>query len=366
MKKGNSYFLNTIDWYIIRKIIATFFVAIILISLVIIIIDLGTKLDDFIKNNAPIKSIFLDYYLNIIPRYANMFGHLFFFISVVFVTSKLTSNSETVAILCSGISFARLLRPFIACAVVVGILGLYLSNILIPSVNVKIYQFEQMYYKNKFVNNFIDIHIQTDNATQIYVHHFDNNNASGFMFTKETFDNERMKEKIYADMILFDSATQKWNMINYSVREVDGKNEQLTWGDRKEIDLTGLLPNDFNKILRIEQLNFNELNHAIERETVKGSSVVRDLRVEKYQRLFNPIAYIILTLIGVSLSCKKTRGGTGLNLALGIGLAFSLILLMKIFNSFAINGNLLPILASIIPLVIYTLIAILLLKNAPK
>ncbi len=132
------------------------------------------------------------------------------------------------------------------------------------------------------------------------------------------------------------------------------------------LNLNGVLPNDFNKILKVDQLNFTELNQTIETERLKGSGKERDLYIEKYQRLFNPLAYIILTIIGVTLSCKKTRGGTGLNLAVGIGLAFSLILLMKVFNAFATNGTLAPILAPIIPLVLYTAIALYLLKIAPK
>ncbi len=366
MSKGKSYFLNTIDWYIIKKIFATFFVAIALLSFVIIVLDLSTKLDDFIEHNAPISAVIFDYYLNLIPHYANMFGHLFFFIAVVYVTSKLTSRSETIAILCSGIPFKRFLRPFLISGIVIGLFGLYLSNFLIPQVNVNIYNFEQQYYRNKFINAHVDIHIQTTDSTQVYVHHYNNYTSQGYMFTQEVFKDNRVKEKIYANLIVFDSISKKWRVYDYNVRQIDRKTETLHFADDTILTLNGLEPKDFNKILKVEQLNFNQLNATIERERMKGTSMVRDLLIEKYQRLFNPIAYLILTIIGVTLSCKKTRGGTGLNLALGIGLAFSLILLMKVFNASATNGTLLPILAPLIPIGLYTLTALYLLRIAPK
>ncbi|MBQ7985428.1 MAG: LptF/LptG family permease [Bacteroidales bacterium] len=358
--------LNIIDFYIIRKILTTFFIAIMLISFIIIIIDLSFKLDDYIDHHAPVKAIVFNYYLNTIPHYFDLYGYLFFFISVVFVTSNLTSKSETVAILCGGISFGRFLRPFIISSVFIGLLSLIISNFLIPHVNISLYEFDQKYYRNKYVNSFVDIHIQSTDSTQVYVHHFDNKTNTGFLFTKETFANNRIKEKVYADIINYDTAKREWVMTNYSVRHINGKNENLTFGISSKIDINGLEPNDFNKILKADQLNFNQLNRAIDRERMKGSSAVRDLLIIKYQRLLTPIAYIILTLIGVSLSCKKTRGGTGLYIAAGIALAFSLILLMKIFNVFATNGSLPPFLAPLIPLLIFTFTAIYLTKIAPK
>ncbi|MGP1515058.1 MAG: LptF/LptG family permease [Bacteroidales bacterium] len=358
--------MRKIDWYIIKKIFGTFIIAIALLSFVIVIFDLSTKLDDFIDHNAPMSAVIFEYYLNVVPHYVNMLGYLFFFIAVVFVTSRLTARSEVIAILCGGISFKRLLRPFLISSIVLGIFGLYLSNFLIPHVNINIYNFEQKYYRDKFNNAFIDIHIQTTDSTQVYVHHYNNYLSQGYMFTQETFLKNQIREKIYADMISFDSIHKTWHAYNYNVRTLDKEKEQLVFSHDTMLTLNKLEPKDFNKILKIDQLNFNGLNQTIKRERMKGTSMVRDLYTEKYQRLFNPFAYIILTIIGVTLSCKKTRGGTGFNLAMGIALAFSLILLMKIFNSAAINGSLAPILAPLIPLSLYTIIALYLLKIAPK
>ncbi|MDO5760060.1 MAG: LptF/LptG family permease [Bacteroidota bacterium] len=363
---GKSYFLNKIDWYIIKKVLATFFVSIILIDFVIIIIDLSFKIDDFIDRQAPLKSVFIDYYLNLAPYFTNQFGHLFFFISIVFVTSRLTLRSEIVAILASGISFKRLLRPYIVSAIFVGLFMLYLSNFLIPQLNVVRYEFERKYYRNKYTNMQTNIHIQTNKNTQVYVLSYNNENNVGYLYSQETFDKNSIIKKITADEARYDSVKKDWVLYNYTLRTIDGKQEQLSKGNTMRIN-NGLKPLDFNnKLFKVDVLDYFELNKAIERERMKGSNLVQGLLIEKNQRLFNPIAFIILTIIGVTLSCKKKRGGMGANLALAIALAFILILLMKIMVASALNGNLPPILGEAIPLFLFSIVAIILVKKAPK
>ena len=366
MKKGKSYFLNTIDWYIIKKVLATFLVSILLIDLVIIIIDLSFKIDDFIDHQAPFKAIIFDYYLNLAPFYTNQFGHLFFFISIVFVTSRLTTRSEIISILAAGISFRRLLRPYIVSAIFVGVIMLYLSNFLIPQLNVKRYDFEQNYYRNKYTNFQNNIHIQNASNKQVYVQRYDNETNTGYLFSEETFKDKKIIQKITAEEAKYDSISNDWLLINYTIRTIDNKKENLERGSTTKLH-TGLKPLDFNtKLFKVDVLDFNELNKTIDRETMKGSNKVAELLIEKYQRLFNPIAFIILTIIGVTLSCKKKRGGMGANLALGIALAFVLILLMKVMVASATNGNLPPILGVTIPLIIFSFIAVFLIKKAPK
>lgn len=367
MKNRKKYFVaNILDVYITKKLLATFFVAVALISMIIIVFDLSEKLDDFISNQAPIKGLIFDYYLNFIPHFLNMFGYLFFFISVVFICSQLASRSETVAILSSGISFTRFLRPFIVCAIFVGMLNLWLSNVLIPKVNVPKLEFEKTYYRNPYHNQFYNIHIQTAKDKQVYVQHYNNTTATGFKFTLETFDNKQICEKISADRIIYDSIAKDWVMENYHIRKIDGLKEMIETGESKHLDID-LQPNDFNlNQIKTEVLDYKQLNEVIGREKLRGSSVVTELEVEKYQRLLNPFAYIILTVIGVSLSSEKKRGGMGLNLAFGIMLAFSLIMLMKMTQVFATNANLPAILAVALPLLLYSVIAIVLIKKAPK
>ncbi len=361
-----SHFLNTIDWYVIKKVLATFLVSIVLIDIVIIIIDLSFKIDDFIDRQAPLKAVLIDYYLNLAPFYTNQFGHLFFFISIVFVTSRLTMRSEIVAILASGVSFKRLLRPYIVSAVFVGVIMLYLSNFLIPQLNVVRYQFEQTYYRNKYTNFQNNIHIQSAKNKQVYVRSYDNETNVGYFFCEETFNKNTITKKITAEQTKYDSLQNNWILYNYTVRDIEGKHENMRKGYTMRIE-TGLKPLDFNaKLFKTDVLDFFQLNKAIERERMKGSKTVADLLIEKYQRLFNPIAFIILTVIGVSLSCKKKRGGMGANLALAIALAFILIMLMKIMVASSTNGNLPPIWGVLLPLLLFGLIALFLIKKAPK
>lgn len=368
MKLGKKKygFLSILDIYIIKKLLLTFVLAIFLIIMIAIIFDLSERLDDFISNNAPIKGLIFDYYLNFIPHFANLFGHLFFFIAVVFVCSKLAANSEIIAVLSSGISFKRMLRPFVLTAIFVGLVNLWLSNVLIPKVNIPRLEFEKVYYRNPYSNQFYNIHLQPKIGEQVYVQHFSNKNNTAHKFTQEIIKDGQITKKTYADRIVFDSSTMDWVMLNYHIRDIKEKEEKIEKGEQKHIDI-GILPNEFNlNQIKVEVLDYKQLNESIAREELKGNSVVTELKIEKYQRLLNPFAYIILTIIGVALSSHKKRGGIGLNLAIGIILAFSLIMMMKLTNVFATNSSLSPFFATAVPLLIYAVIAFILVKKTPK
>ena len=366
LRKKKFGFLSILDVYIIKKLLLTFFLAIFLIIMIAIIFDLSERLDDFISNNAPIKGLIFDYYLNFIPHFANLFGHLFFFIAVVFVCSKLASNSEIIAVLSSGINFKRMLRPFVLTAIFVGLVNLWLSNVLIPKVNIPRLEFEKVYYRNPYSNQFYNIHLQPKQNEQIYVQHFSNKTNKAYKFTQEIISNGEITKKTYADYIVFDSSSMDWIMSNYHIRHIDGINERIEKGEEKHINI-GVMPNEFNlNQIKVEVLDYKQLNSAIKREELKGNSVVTELKIEKFQRLLNPFAYIILTIIGVALSSHKKRGGIGLNLAIGIILAFSLIMMMKLTNVFATNSSLPAVLAVAVPLFIYALVAIILVKRTPK
>ena len=368
MKLGKKKygFLSILDIYIIKKLLLTFVLAIFLIIMIAIIFDLSERLDDFISNNAPIKGLIFDYYLNFIPHFANLFGHLFFFIAVVFVCSKLAANSEIIAVLSSGISFKRMLRPFILTAIFVGVVNLWLSNVLIPKVNIPRLEFEKVYYRNPYSNQFYNIHLQPKIGEQVYVQHFTNKNNTAYKFTQEIIKDGQITKKTYAERIVFDSSAMDWIMLNYHIREIKDKEEKIEKGEQKHIDI-GILPNEFNlNQIKVEVLDYKQLNESIEREELKGNSVVTELKIEKYQRLLNPFAYIILTVIGVALSSHKKRGGIGLNLAIGIILAFSLIMMMKLTNVFATNSSLSPFFATAVPLLIYAVIAFILVRKTPK
>ncbi len=357
---------NKLDKYIIKQLLATFFLAIGLIILIVIVFDVSEKLDDFLEKKAPIHEIIFTYYVNFIPYFVNLFGHLFFFISVIFLTSKMASRTEIVAILSSGISFRRFLRPFLISSILIALLNVYLTNILIPQVNKPRIEFEKLYWRNPYKNQQYNIHIQLDPKNQVYVQSFNNTNSTGYRFTKETFNSVGVSKKITAQNIIYDSIKRNWTLNDFSIRTIDGLHEKLITGDKMVMDI-GMKPNDFNiNAAKVETMTFSELNSFIEKERIRGSKNVNSYLLEKYQRLFNPLAFIVLTLIGVSLSSRKTRGGTGIHLALGITLAFSFIMMMKIASVFSTKGNLPPLISVLIPIFVYTLIGIYLFKKAPK
>ena len=366
MTKNNKTTLGILDWYIIRMLLSTFIVAIMLIVFVVIMFDLTQKLDAFIQNKAPLSQIIFNYYLNYIPYFVNMFGYLFFFIAVVFVTSKLASRTEIIAILNGGVSFARLLRPFIITASFVAVMNLGLTNIVLPKINATRLNFEKTYYRNPYRNNLSNIHIQKQKDTYLYVQRFDNFLNIGYRFTQEKFSGNSMTQKLYADVITYDTVTRLWKMENWINRTINGKYETMERGFNKTIDLK-IIPEDFNiGTIKPEEMDHAQLEAAIVKEKLRGSKLIRVLLVEKYQRLINPAAYIVLTIIGVSLSCRKARGGMGLHIAIGIALAFAFIIVMKATTVMATQSDLHPSLSIGIPIIIFSFISIFLARKAPK
>jgi len=358
--------LKKLDLYIIRKFLGTFFYAIALIIIVVIIFDVSEKIDDFFEKQAPLSEIIFNYYLNFVPYFVNLFSPLFTFVAVIFFTSKMASNTEIIAILNSGISFKRFLLPYILSAVVIGLMNFYLANFLIPNVNVHRLTFEKKYIKdNKKINQF-NIHLQLEKGTFLYLEGFDVAYNTGYRFTIEKINENGLYYKLNADQITWDSITDKWQLKNYNIRYINGMNETLVKGVKMDTTMN-VHPTDFSKELKeVETMDYGELRKFIAQEKMRGSDRVKFYEVEKYQRLSFPFATIVLTLIGVSLSSRKVRGGIGLNLAFGLAITFAFILFMKISTVFATFGNLPAFLAVWIPIILFGLLAIQLVKKAPK
>lgn len=359
--------LTLIDLYIIRKFLGTFFYSIALLIIVVIIFDISEKIDDFIDKKAPLSAIIFDYYLNFIPFFINLFSSLFTFISVVFFTSRLAARTEIIAILSSGISFRRLLRPYMIAASFLVILTIYLANFLIPVLNIDLREFEKKYIKNPVTSRDIDIHMQINPGTFMYVESWDNSRAQGTRFSLEQFENGRMISKITSDRIVWDSISDRWKITEYVIRTIDSMNYQtITRG--ASIDTTiNITPAEFViDIEDIKTMNYMQLRRFIDRETLKGSKNIKVYEVEKYKRIAFPVSALILTIIGVALSSRKIRGGIGMHLGLGIALTFSYILFMQVSTQFAIYGSLQPMAAVWLPNLFFGIIAVWLLKIAPK
>lgn len=354
-----------LDQYIIRKFLSTFFFAIGLIIAISIVFDISEKLDDFLDKNAPLNEILFDYYLNFIPYFANLFSPLFIFISVIFFTGRLAANTEIIVILNSGISFKRFLAPYIITAVFLSLVSFYLGAYVIPQANKTRLEFENRYIKNPYVIKTRNIHRQINPGEYIYFENYNTLDKVGYLFSLEKFTGEKMTYKMLAERIVWDTSSSTWSIENYYIRHINGTQESLTFGQKLDTVLS-FKPDDFSKrINHIQSMDNGELKSHIQEEKMRGSGNTVFAEIELYKRTSYPFATIILTLIGVSISSRKVRGGIGLQIGFGILLSFTYIMFMQVSSTFATNGNTPAILAVWIPNIIFLLIALYLIKKAP-
>lgn len=359
--------MKIIDKYIIKKFLGTFFYAISLLILIVIVFDISENLDSFIKNKAPISAILLDYYLNFIPYFINLFIYLFTFISVIFFTSKLAGDTEIIAILSSGVSFKRLLFPYLVASLSLAIFSFYLGNFLIPKTNEVRRVFKQAYMEDLTKDNDRDLHIQVEPGKYAYVESFSSALQMGNKFSLEKYENQRLVYKLLADRIIWDTAENKWTLRNYTIRWVDSIGQRIEQGEELDTTIRALVNTDLYKIKeRYEEMNFYQLNDYIKREKLKGSIAFKKYEIEKHKRIAGPAAIIILAFIGVALSSRKVRGGIGMHLGIGIALTFSYIFLMQVSTVFSAFGELHPAVGAWIPNIIYFFIGLYLLQKAPK
>ncbi|MCK9423002.1 MAG: LptF/LptG family permease [Bacteroidales bacterium] len=358
--------MRTIDIYIIKKFLGTFFFTLMLLIFIVIIFDISEKIDDFLKFDAPLHAIIFDYYLNFVPYFINLFSYLLTFIAVIFFTSRMASNSEIVAILSAGISFKRFLFPYFISAVVLGLLSFFLANFIIPYTNRSMFTFEKRYLKEPREFNNQNIHKQISVGTFIYLENFNTHNRSGWKFTLEQFKDRELIYKLKGERIEWDSLKGRWTINNYFIRRINGMDESITKGTRLDTILP-FKPADFTEdIEEVKIMNYFVLQEHINKKELRGDPDVIKYKVKKYERIAFPFATIILTLIGVSVSSRKVRGGIGYHLGFGLSLTFIYILFMQIFTVFATLGNLPPLIAVWTPNIIFGLIAFVMIRKAPK
>lgn len=358
--------MKTIDYYIIKKFLGTFFYSISLLIMIVIIFDLSENIDEFISKQAPLNSIIFDYYLNFLPYFVNLFSYLFTFISVIYFTSHMAANSEIIAILSSGISYNRMLRPYFYSAIILALLSFYLANYLIPYTNQKRRAFTDTYFQNLSKSKDEHIHLQISPGTFVYMESFNIKNNNGYRFTLERFKGNNLEYKLMADRIVWDTISNHWLIENYTVRTTDGMRENIRQGTHLDTTLNLLPAELYIKKENYEEMTLGELQHYIKQEKLKGAEEIVFYDMEKYNRLASPFSMLVMTLIGVSLSSRKLRGGIGMHLGLGILLTFAYILLMRVSTVFATFGNLPPYIAAWIPNLIFAFIGLMLLKTAPK
>lgn len=338
-----------------------------LIIVIVITFDISEKLDDFLSGHAPFQEIVFDYYLNFIPGFVNLYSPLFIFISVIFFTSKMAGNTEVIAILGSGISYRRMLRPYMFGATIVAIIVLAFGNFLIPVNNRTLDQFDSKYIHVHQPKYFSNLHFQVKPGVQIYAESFDANTLRVNNFHRDVYDRHyRLVDRISCSKITYDTLTGKWDCENFVHRTIDGRKEHLA-RDARSLRQLDILPEDFSSSsVNITTMNSVDLYKYIVREKMRGSSAVIAAKIELYQRLLNPISIFIMTLIGVGVSSRKTRGGIGIHLAIGISLAFGYIVFMKVTTVFAVFGTLNPFLSVLLPQLVFAIVAAYVIRTAPK
>jgi lipopolysaccharide export system permease protein len=358
--------VKLLDKYILKKFLTTFVFVVLLCVLIICVIDFTEKNDDFIKNNVSFKSVMLDYYFNLVPFYANMLSPITVFIATVFVTAKLASHTEIVAILSSGVSFRRLLVPYIVGAALIGGVIFALIGWVIPNANKTRVAFEIKYIKNPFNFDTRNIHLKVGPDRYVYMENYNNTANVGYKFSLEQIDGVSLKSKLSSDMIAWNPEKKKWHIDNYTLRTFNGEKETLSYGGKVDTALN-LLPKDFASTFRLaETFTLPELNKFIKDKQERGADDVETYLVEKYERFSYPFAIIVLTIIGVILSARKSRGGVGLQIALGFALAFVFIIFVIMSRSLAQVGDVPPMIASWIPLMVFSVIGAVLYKTVPR
>ena len=365
--KDMNFYIKKLDVYIAKKFILTFFVALLLIIGIVIIFDISEKVDYFVKNEAPLKAIIFDYYLNFIPYFVNMFSPLFVFITVIFFTSRMAANSEIIAIMAGGVSYNRMMVPYMASALLIALLSLGLNLYVIPRSNATRVEFEAQYVKRHNDFDLQDIHYQISPGQFVYIQSFSRWNNTAYRFTMEDIKDNRLVRKVSAETAVWDSTMDGWHLRRVFVRNYsEGLEDRVEFAPQVDTVIALKIKDLFNNEKTVEALTIKQLNELIATQNLRGDANVMYAQIEKHRRWALPFSALVLTIIGVTLSAKKRRGGIGWNIGIGIALAFSYILFLRFSEMFVYTNTLPPGIALWIPNLLYAIIAAALYRYAPK
>ena len=362
-------YIKRLDRYIIGKFIGTYFFAILLIIGLAIVFDFNENLSKFTTYHAPWKAIVFDYYMNFVPYFANLFSPLFVFIAVIFFTSKMAGNSEIISILAAGISFKRLLRPYMISCVFISTMSFVLAAYVIPHGTVIRQNFESLYKNNKKNTSAENVQLQVDKGVIAYIQHYDNRMKRGYGFCLDKFENKKLVSHMTASEIQYDTISESkyhWKVQNWKIREMRGMRETIISGIQRDTVIQ-MEPIDlvYSKGQQ-ETFTSPELSDYISKQINRGSSNVVRYQVEYHKRIATSFASFILTIIGASLSSRKRKGGMGMYLGLGLALSFLYIMLQTISATFAINAGTPPILAAWVPNILFAIVAWFCYRQAPN
>jgi len=356
--------LTKLDKYIIKKFLGTFFFIFILLMSISMVFDIAEKLTEFLSRDATWYDIFTIYYSNFIIYYGFQFVYMINFISVIWFTSKMAQNTEIVPILSSGASFNRFLRPyFISATILVG-LTVVMYNFVLPVSNKARLEFEESYYRTHFST--VTTKRQVNPGEMVSVGSYNTQTQMIRNLRVEQWNGDSLVSLLKADVAIGDSLTNEWELSFYNVRIIGERNDRYYSGGKIDTTLNFNLTDLIYRDNIVEAMNYSELNNFIEDEKRKNSDRIPIYLMTKYNRFAAPFAIYILTLIGVSVSSRKSRGGVGINIAIGLGICVMYIFSMKITTVAAMNVGFSPLAAVWLPNIVFGFIAIVLYKIAPK
>lgn len=364
--------MNTIDRYILKKVLATFLYVVVMLTSIILVIDLTEKMDKMARNELSASTV-IGYYLDFIPWIAGLLTPITVFITIVFVTARLAAHSEIIAILSSGTSFKRLLVPYFIASAIIASASFALNGWIIPESNRSRVAFELKYFENKTIYDRRNVHMQVAPNVYLFLQNFSNRTNSGYQFTLERFEGNRLVEKLSADNIQWDTLSGKWTLKNWTRKKVDdifnldSQNPELTTSGAS-LDTTLIIsPSDFEEESRhYDGMTITELRQHIRKMRSRGMTGVESYLTELYIRFSAPFTTFILVFMGVIVSSRKARGGTGFQIALGFSLSFVFILFFMLSRTFAEAGSLSPLLAAWIPNIIFVSISLVMYKYVPR
>lgn len=362
--------VGRLDRYIIYKFLSTYIFLITIIVVIAVVFDFNERIDKLTQSHAPVQKIIFDYYVNFVPNFVNLFTPLFVFIAVIFFTSKLADNSEIIAMKSTGMSFRRLLRPYMISAALIAASSFLLGAFVIPQSNVARVNFENRYIKKKTdVTSVDNVQMQVDTGVVAYITHFDNVSKSGYGFSLDKFVDKKLVSHLTAQSIQYDTLSDRrfsWTLRHYKIRTLKGMREKLESGEKLDTIIV-MEPRDFFYVRgQQETMTIPELKEFIDRQRLRGAAGISTFEVEYYKRFATPFAAFILTLIGVSLSCEKRKGGMGASIGVGIALSFTYILFQTVSSTFALNAGWPAMFAVWLPNLVFAVVAFVLYKRTPQ
>ncbi len=359
--------MKILDLYILKKFLKTYIFAVLIIVTIIMVIDYTEKIDNFISNHATVRVVLVEYYLNFIPYWANYISPLMVFIATVFFTAGLAARTEIIAILSTGVSFLRLMRPYLIGSSLIAIITFFMVAWVIPIANKTRIAFERKYVVGGYYFNGTDVHIKIGPDLYAYMESYDNVGNTGYRFTLEKMNGNKLDSKLISDHIGWDSTRRKWTIYDYRIRKfLENGKEKLSYGAKIDTTLN-LTPKDFDSKYQLhETLTLTELNSFIARLETRGADGIEVYLVEKHVRFANPFSIIILTMIGLIVSARKSRGGVGFQIALGFMLAFVYIMFFMMSKGMAESGTMPPMLAVWLPNIIFSGIGVIMYYTVPR